>query len=52
MDKPPGSYTDQEINEVADWWSALTLEQIFYIKKSYEALLKSQAREAGHEYVH
>lgn len=52
MTEKKPEYTDEEINEVAAWWSDLTLEQIFFLKTSYEEMLKAQAREQGHEYVH
>ena len=51
-EKPQGSYTDQEINEFADWFAALTIEQLFFIKKSYEQMMTVQAKECGHEFVH
>ncbi len=45
-------YTDQEINEVADWFAALTIDQLFFLMKSYEAMMDIQARENGSAYVH
>lgn len=58
MDKPapkaqePDAYTDEEINELAEWLEDLTLRQAFFLKESYEQLLQLQAHEAGQAYVH
>ena len=52
IDQRQQDYTNEEINEVADWFSSLTIEQIFFLKSSYEAMLKAQAQAQGHEYVH
>ncbi len=45
-------YTDEQINELADWFESLTAKQLFFMKKKYEQLLKSYANEAGSEHVH
>ena len=45
-------FSDKEINEIADWLQELTLPQLSFLMKSYEELLKAQAREQGHEHVH
>lgn len=45
-------YTDQEINDVADWFAALTIDQLFFLMKSYDEMLNVQAKESGHDYVH
>lgn len=40
------SYTDKEINELAEWLEDLTLKQAFFLKESYEVFLRQQlARE-------
>lgn len=46
------AYTDEEINELADWFSSLTIRQIFFLKETYESFLKHQAVEVGQEHVH
>ncbi len=47
------SYTDKEINELAEWMDDLTLKQAFFIKDSYEAMLQMNAIEyGGHLHVH
>ncbi len=49
----PEIYTDQEINEIAEWAQDLTLKQLFFLKESYESMLKIQAYEfGGNGYVH
>lgn len=45
------AYTDEEINELAEWLEDLTLKQAFFIKESYEAMLKMKAQETGSGYV-
>lgn len=45
-------FTDEEINEIADWLESLTIQQLFFLKESYEALLQSYAHEAGSSHVH
>lgn len=45
-------FSDEEINAIADWLQELTLPQLSFLKHSYEEMLKVQAREQGHEYVH
>lgn len=47
------SYSDEEINELAEWFEELTLRQAFFLKDSYEGYLKAQAQEyTGGTYVH
>lgn len=46
------SYSDQEINDLAEWLDDLTLKQAFFIKASYEGLLKDYATECGSLHVH
>lgn len=43
--------TDEEINQVAEWFQGLTIQQLFFIKASYEDMLQYQARTCGNEYV-
>jgi cytochrome c553 len=45
-------FTDQQINELAEWFQDLRIEQAFFLKESYEAMLKQCARECDHTYVH
>ena len=47
-------YTDEEINELAEWLEDLTLKQAFFLKDTYEAHLRLQANEhqgKGNAYV-
>lgn len=46
------SYTDEEINELAEWIEDLTLKQAFFLKESYEGFLKAQATEYSGESSH
>ncbi len=46
------SYSDDEINELAEWLDDLTLRQAFYLKESFEAFLQMQAHEYGNGFVH
>ncbi len=46
------SYSDDQINELSEWLDDLTLKQVFFIKESYEGLLKSQANSCDSAYVH
>jgi hypothetical protein len=48
----PRTFSDDEINEVADWLNSLTFDQLYFLKGCYEEMLKAQAKEQGHEYVH
>ncbi len=50
--KEKDSYTDQEINELAEWLEDLTLKQVFFLKQSYDGYLKAQAQESGCAHVH
>lgn len=45
-------YTDQEINQVAEWWASLSLRELFFIKELYEAFLESQLTNSGDINVH
>ncbi len=44
-------YSDEEINELADWLEDLTLKQAFFLKESYEGYLIQQSQAAGCVYV-
>lgn len=46
------AYTDEEINELAEWMEDLTLKQAFFLKESYEEMLLIKANELGQAYVH
>lgn len=37
------SYTDEDINNIAEWLNNLTFRQLMFLKDSYEAMLKEQA---------
>lgn len=45
-------YTDEEVNELAEWLQDLTLKQAFFLKESYEGYLNQQATSCGGEYAH
>ena len=47
----PYEYTDEQINEIAEWLEDLTLSQIFFIKRCYEETILSRMQ-AGNNYVH
>lgn len=38
-EKEVEGYTDEEINELAEWAESLTIKQLFFLKESYEAFL-------------
>lgn len=47
------TYSDEEVNELAEWFEDLTLRQAFFLKESYEGFLSAQAKEyTGGTYVH
>lgn len=45
-------YTDEEIDELGEFFKELTLKQAFFLKESYEAMLVMQAHEMGNVNVH
>ena len=45
------TYTDQEINELAEWLQSLTIAQLDFLKQSYDAMLDVQAKAYGNGYV-
>lgn len=46
-------YTEDEVNELAEWFEDLTLKQAFFLKESYENYLKMKAHTIeGAHYVH
>jgi uncharacterized protein YpbB len=46
------AYTDEEINELAEWLEDLTLKQAFFLKESFQSYLTHNANCHGQEYVH
>lgn len=50
-DRTKESYTDDEVNELAEWFDELTLRQAFFLKQSYEGYLCSQSHSCGNGYV-
>lgn len=40
-------YTDEQINDLADWLEDLTLKQAFFLKETYEAHMRQQALAAS-----
>lgn len=46
------SYTDEEINELAEWLDDLTLKQAFFLKESFQAYLDYNAKSHGQEFMH
>lgn len=40
-------YTDEQINELAEWLQDLTLKQAFFLKESYEGYLNEMALSCG-----
>lgn len=45
-------FTNDEINEIAEWMNTLTLEQLFFLKSSYEAFVAMQTLPMESSYVH
>lgn len=50
VEKKP--WTDEEINDLAEWLKDLSIDQIFFLRESYESLLRLRAQEVGSKYVH
>lgn len=46
------SYTDEEVNELAEWFQEITIKQAFFLKETYERHLEMQSHECGHLHVH
>lgn len=46
------TYSDAEINELAEWLEDLTLKQAFFLKESYEGYINQQSTSCGSEYAH
>jgi hypothetical protein len=45
-------FSDEEINELAEWLGDLTIKQTFFLKDSYESFLKMEAMNyGGHGYI-
>lgn len=45
------SYSDEEINELAEWLEGLTIKQVFFLRDSYESYKVLMAQEIGDKYV-
>lgn len=45
-------YSDQEIIEVAEWLNELSLQQLIFLKQSYDAFLSMEAMHMGNTHVH
>lgn len=45
-------YSDEEINELAEWLEDLTLKQAFFLKESYESFLKIKTQGQASSHVH
>lgn len=52
-EKNDGLYSDDEINELADWFQDLTIKQLFFLKQSYDAMqvMQAQGIMKGNTYV-
>ena len=44
--------TDEEINALAEWIQGLTIEQMMFLRESYENFLAIQSHEHGNGFVH
>ena len=49
-DKPV--YSDKEINEISDWLNELTIDQLFFLRDSYQAFLAMQTINMENNLVH
>lgn len=45
-------YTDEEVNELAEWLEDLTLKQCFFLKESFEAYLQMAVMHEENKNVH
>lgn len=45
-------YSDEEINELAEWLNGLTFKQVYFLKESYQAMVEQHAKECGQAYEH
>lgn len=45
-------FTDEEINEIAEWFEDLTMAQLSFLKGSYTAMISLQCAELDQAYVH
>ncbi len=45
-------YSNEEINQLAEWLEDLTLKQAFFLKESYEGYLNQQSIDCGSAYAH
>ena len=46
------TYTDEDINILADWCESLTIAQLMFIKDMYQSTLQARANEIGQVYEH
>lgn len=46
------TYTNEEINEIADWINDLTLQQLFFLRDSYFAFIAMQTLHMENKNVH
>lgn len=46
------NYTNDEINELAEWLEDLTLKEAFFLKESYESFLKLKTAHEVDIHVH
>lgn len=47
------TYTDEQINELAEWWDNLTFRQLYFLKQTYEGMLIDQSlANGGNEFIH
>lgn len=46
------TYTNEQINELADWVNNLTIDQLLFLKDSYENFMAIQLAQEGCTHVH
>lgn len=46
------NYSNEEINEIAEWMNELTLEQLFFLKNSYAAFIAMETMHMESKHVH
>lgn len=45
-------YSDEEVNELAEWLQDLSIKQAFFLKESYEAYLNQQIQACDSTFMH
>lgn len=45
-------YTQEEVDELGEWFAELTLKQAFFLKESYEAYLRMEMIDMESRHVH